>query len=73
MPIYEYICKKCDRTNELLQKFNDLPPVCECGTTMTKIISTSTFHLKGSGWYVTDYKNKSDQSMTSNKDVTSTS
>jgi len=61
MPIYEYKCNKCDRINEVWQKLSDLPlNKCElCGGAVKKIISQNTFHLKGSGWYVTDYASKS--------------
>jgi len=66
MPIYEYECQKCGHQTELMQKFSD-PPVAkctECSGKMKKIISQSTFHLKGSGWYVTDYASKSTSSNT---------
>jgi putative FmdB family regulatory protein len=61
MPFYEYECTKCHFHTEVLQKISD-PPVtkCEkCKGKMKKLISQSTFHLKGSGWYVTDYASKS--------------
>jgi putative FmdB family regulatory protein len=61
MPFYEYECVKCNHHTEVLQKISD-PPVtkCEkCKGKMKKLISHSTFHLKGSGWYVTDYASKS--------------
>jgi putative FmdB family regulatory protein len=61
MPFYEYECTKCNYHTEVLQKISD-PPVtkCEkCKGKMKKLISHSTFHLKGSGWYVTDYASKS--------------
>ena len=61
MPFYEYECTKCNYHTEVLQKISD-PPVtkCEkCNGKMKKLISHSTFHLKGSGWYVTDYASKS--------------
>lgn len=60
MPIYEYECQKCGHHAEVLQKFSD-PPIsqCEkCKGKMRKLISQSTFHLKGTGWYVTDYASK---------------
>jgi len=60
MPIYEYECTKCGRQGEVWQKFSD-PDVtkCEhCKGKMRKLISQSSFHLKGTGWYVTDYKSK---------------
>jgi putative FmdB family regulatory protein len=61
MPVYEYECTKCGHQSELLQRITD-PPLtkCEiCSGKMKKLISNSTFHLKGSGWYVTDYASKS--------------
>ena len=61
MPFYEYECTKCHYQTEVLQKISD-PPItkCEkCRGKMKKLISQSTFHLKGSGWYVTDYASKS--------------
>ena len=60
MPIYEYQCESCDRVIEKIQRFSDDPiRVCEdCGGPTRKLISQSSFHLKGSGWYVTDYANK---------------
>jgi len=64
MPIYEYECQKCGLHAEVLQKFSD-PPVsrCEkCKGKMRKLISQSTFHLKGTGWYVTDYASKDNAS-----------
>jgi putative FmdB family regulatory protein len=61
MPIYEYECSTCGRF-EVIQKFSDKPlkqcPSCkEKGKTssVTKAVSASAFHLKGSGWYKTDY------------------
>ncbi len=60
MPIYEYECCKCGKTTEAMQRFSD-PPLTECANChgpMRKLISMSTFHLKGSGWYVTDYAGK---------------
>jgi putative FmdB family regulatory protein len=61
MPIYEYSCKKCGKTIEVIQKFND-PPLKKhekCGGALTKLISASGFQFKGTGWYVTDYAKKS--------------
>ena len=60
MPFYEYECSKCGYQTEILQKITD-PPItkCElCNGRMKRLISQSTFHLKGSGWYVTDYASK---------------
>ena len=62
MPIYEYECNECGHHIEALQKFSD-PPIAECemchSDKVKKLISHSTFHLKGTGWYVTDYASKS--------------
>ena len=60
MPIYEYRCSGCGHINEVWQRFSDPPLVkCEvCGGSVKKIISHNTFHLKGPGWYVTDYASK---------------
>ena len=67
MPIYEYECTKCGNIEEALQKFSDKPlKKCQlCKGKLTKLVSPSTFHLKGSGWYVTDYANKSKKSAKS--------
>jgi len=61
MPIYEYECAKCGEVEEIFQKFSDKPLVkCKrCSGRLHKLISHSSFHLKGTGWYVTDYANKS--------------
>ncbi|MDI6802200.1 MAG: zinc ribbon domain-containing protein [Thermodesulfovibrionales bacterium] len=57
MPIYEYECIKCGKTQEIMQKFSDAPITnCpECNGQMKKLISNTSFVLKGGGWYVTDY------------------
>jgi putative FmdB family regulatory protein len=57
MPIYEYRCEKCDAHFEVIQKFSDKPlKFCSnCKGRLTKLISQTSFQLKGSGWYVTDY------------------
>ena len=82
MPIYEYRCLDCGHQFELMQKFSDPPAeTCtSCSGTVQKLISRSAFHLKGSGWYVTDYgrngkatgKNDS-ESSTESSDKKSTS
>ena len=57
MPIYEYECDRCGRITEVLQGLND-PPVKNCSYCrgkLRRIISLSSFHLKGTGWYATDY------------------
>jgi putative FmdB family regulatory protein len=57
MPIYEYGCAKCGKTHEIMQKFSDVPlAVCpDCGGEVKKLISNTSFVLKGTGWYATDY------------------
>ncbi|HEY2797997.1 MAG TPA: FmdB family zinc ribbon protein [Thermoanaerobaculia bacterium] len=57
MPIYEYVCARCARKTEVIQGMNDPPPrVCpHCGGKLKKMASAPAFHLKGSGWYKTDY------------------
>ncbi|MEW6077021.1 MAG: FmdB family zinc ribbon protein [Thermodesulfobacteriota bacterium] len=61
MPIYEYECTKCGRVNEVWQQMSDKPlkKCSECSGKLQKLISRSSFHLKGSGWYATDYAGKS--------------
>ncbi len=60
MPIYEYQCLDCSKHHELIVRHNENPlTVCpDCGGQMKKLISKSTFVLKGTGWYVTDYASK---------------
>lgn len=60
MPIYEYLCNACGAEKEHLQKISDAPiAACpNCGSSnYVKRISAAGFQLKGSGWYVTDFKN----------------
>jgi putative FmdB family regulatory protein len=66
MPIYEYECSKCGRLDEVIQKFSDKPLTkCKyCSGKLHKLISHSSFHLKGTGWYITDYAGKSRGSST---------
>jgi len=73
MPIYEYECTKCGLTEEVFQKISDKPLTrChECSGKLRKLISNSAFHLKGSGWYVTDYAKKSDKNPHSEKSAPS--
>ena len=69
MPIYEYECTKCGNIEEVLQKFSDKPLTkCkQCSGKLHKLVSQSSFHLKGTGWYVTDYANKSKNSAPSSQ------
>ena len=57
MPLYEYRCLKCGHEMEVLQKFDD-PPLrrCQkCRSKVEKLISRSSFQLKGGGWYDQGY------------------
>lgn len=67
MPIYEYECTKCGKIDEVLQTFTDRPlKKCRsCSGKVHKLISHSSFHLKGTGWYVTDYADRSRSSSAS--------
>ena len=70
MPIYEYRCQECHHEFERMQKFSD-PPVAVCPTcagAVQKLISRSAFHLKGSGWYVTDYARNGGQKSESSSE-----
>ncbi|MBI4774674.1 MAG: zinc ribbon domain-containing protein [Deltaproteobacteria bacterium] len=61
MPIYEYECTCCGRITEAWQRFSEDPLTCceHCKGELKKLISQSSFHLKGTGWYATDYARKS--------------
>ena len=77
MPIYEYKCEKCCEEFELFRNItNNGNPCCKfCDGPVKKLISRSSFHLKGTGWYVTDYAGKkpSDQEETKEASVESSS
>ena len=63
MPIYEYRCSACGHYLEALQKMSEGPlrKCPECGKSQLKrLVSAPQFRLKGSGWYETDFKNKSE-------------
>lgn len=72
MPIYEYKCETCGHEFEELQKFSHAPiDICpKCGGPASRLISQSTFILKGSGWYVTDYAKKDKNSAPARKEKT---
>ena len=72
MPIYEYKCEKCGRKFDLFQKITDTEvKTCKfCNGSVKKLISLSAFHLKGSGWYVTDYGGKKAPASEKHKDET---
>jgi len=59
MPIYEYRCDACGNLQEAIQKMSDAPlKLCaRCGEeALGRVMSRTSFVLKGSGWYATDYK-----------------
>jgi len=59
MPVYEYSCPKCGEF-EVTQRITDdaLKRCPQCRRKVKKLISLSAFHLKGTGWYATDYARK---------------
>jgi putative FmdB family regulatory protein len=60
MPIYAYKCSACGHAKDVLQKLSDAPLTdCpECGASaFSKQVTAAGFQLKGSGWYVTDFRN----------------
>lgn len=69
MPIYEYECRKCKAHTEVMQKVTDKPLTkCrKCGGRLEKQWSSTSFQLKGSGWYVTDYAAKKTESKEENQ------
>lgn len=60
MPVYEYECPKCEKVHEVQQRMIDDPiSSCpECGGPVKKIMSRSSFQLKGGGWYADGYASK---------------
>lgn len=62
MPIYAYKCGSCGHAKDVLQKVSDAPlttcPACGAES-FSKQITAAGFQLKGSGWYVTDFRNNS--------------
>ena len=69
MPIYEYQCSNCGEIFEAFQKVSDAPLTeCKlCQGRVEKLISQSSFQLKGSGWYLTDYAKKSSSGSVTEK------
>ena len=59
MPIYEYECRSCGETTEVIQKFSD-PALTDCPSCgapeLSKLVSAAGFRLSGGGWYETDFK-----------------
>jgi putative FmdB family regulatory protein len=61
MPIYDFKCTACGHQDEKMRKIND-DSTMECPTckqaTFSKMLSAPSFHLSGTGWYATDFKDK---------------
>ena len=72
MPIYEYACTDCDYKLKKKKKMNDLPltqcPACGQNT-LKKLVSAAAFHLKGTGWYETDFSGKKKSTNTEETDT----
>ncbi|MRR14976.1 MAG: zinc ribbon domain-containing protein [Deltaproteobacteria bacterium] len=75
MPIYEYRCKKCGKQFEAFQGITepDLKTCKFCKGKVQKMMSLSSFSLKGSGWYATDYAGKKPQPAKTEKTETAAS
>ena len=61
MPIYEYECTSCHNTLEVIQRISE-QPLCacpECSGSLKKLVSVSSFQLKGGGWYADGYSSSS--------------
>ncbi len=73
MPIYEYQCEKCG-TFEVTQRITEraLSKCPTCKSRVKKLISNTSFQLKGTGWYITDYARK-DKSATKSDNGTAKS
>jgi putative FmdB family regulatory protein len=76
MPIYAYKCSSCGHAQDVLQKISDDPltvcPACSA-TTFAKQVTAAGFQLKGSGWYVTDFRDgnkKADKKPDAKPDAT---
>ncbi len=68
MPIYAYRCSACNHAQDILRKISDAPLVTctACGQdTFTKQVTAAGFALKGSGWYVTDFRGEGSGSKSS--------
>jgi len=62
MPIYEYICPACNHTFEKIVGLKEAPPSCPaCAQDVKRIISLTSFRLKGGGWYADAYSGKSNK------------
>lgn len=70
MPIYEYQCRACGHQFETIQKISEEPlkecPACHKDS-LEKLISATSFQLKGTGWYATDFRDKGKPPKKENK------
>ncbi|HEX8704978.1 MAG TPA: zinc ribbon domain-containing protein [Myxococcaceae bacterium] len=77
MPIYEYACQSCGKTIDVLQKVSDpTPAACTaCGAegSLSKVVSRSSFVLKGGGWYSDLYSSTKKDSASSSDSSSSSS
>ncbi len=74
MPIYEYECSQCHQTSDALQKVNDpAPETCpRCGAqhTLSRLLSRTSFVLKGGGWYADLYSSSKSKGAESSEPKT---
>ena len=70
MPFYEYCCSSCKHQDTILESFSAARtkkcPNCN-KRSFTRLISAAAFHLKGDGWYVTDFRDKKNNAEDSAK------
>ena len=74
MPIYGYVCRRCEHTLDALQKISDDPLTdCpECGeAALKRQLSAPRFRLKGGGWYETDFKSDNQRNLAGDKEAAS--
>jgi len=76
LPIYEYTCEQCHEKQEIIQKVNEPAPEacpkCHAKGFLKKAVTSSSFHLKGGGWYKDLYasqKKPEQAASTSTKDA----
>ncbi|HYO54111.1 zinc ribbon domain-containing protein [Archangium sp.] len=77
MPIYEYSCNSCEKTIDVLQKVSDPTPetctACGAQNTLSKVVSRTSFVLKGGGWYSDLYSSTKKDGSSSSASGSSTS